>query len=72
MGRITNVLDEAWDAAIEAAAEACELEAKVFASEQYATGQPLSSAGERFACSTCANSIRALKRRSIEDQRGEE
>lgn len=60
-GRIANILDETWNAALEAAAEACEIEERVFASTEYATGQPASSVGERFACRQCASAIRALK-----------
>jgi len=51
-----------WNAAIEAAAKACIDQQKVFASPQYATGQPLSSFGERFACGKCAEEITALKK----------
>jgi hypothetical protein len=46
--------------ALEDAAKACEEQRAVFASEQYATDQPMSSFGERFACSRCAEVVRAL------------
>lgn len=44
----------------ERAAGVCEQQAKDFLSPQYATGQPLSSFGERFACGQCAEAIRNL------------
>lgn len=44
----------------ERAALACEDRAKTFLSPKYATGQPLSSMMERFACGQCAEAIRAL------------
>lgn len=45
---------------IERAAEVCEKQAQSFLSEEYATGQPLSSFSERFACGMCISVIRAL------------
>lgn len=51
--------------ALEAAAKACEDQQQVFLSTQYATGQPLSSFQERFACGRCAEAIRALKTPAI-------
>ena len=36
----------------------CEDQAKIFLSPEYATGQPLSSIMERFACEQCAAAIR--------------
>lgn len=50
--------------ALEDAAIACEGKQKVFGSTEYATGQPFSSQGERFACGCCAEAIRALKAQS--------
>ena len=47
-------------AAFEEAAKVCEEQMIIFASDQYATNQPLSSFGERFACSELAKTIRAL------------
>jgi hypothetical protein len=47
--------------ALEDAAKACEAQSNTFLSPEYATGQPLSSFNERFACKTCAAAIRALK-----------
>jgi hypothetical protein len=44
----------------EMAAHACEEKTRVFLSPEYATGQPLSSFNERFACKECADAIRAL------------
>jgi hypothetical protein len=44
----------------EAAAHACEEQARLFLSPEYATGQPLSSFNERFACKECADAIRAI------------
>ena len=46
---------------LEAAAKICEEQQQIFASPQYATGQPFSSFGERFACGKCAEEIRQLK-----------
>lgn len=45
---------------LERAAAACEAEKQDFLSESYATGQPLSSFRERFACDQCAKAIRQL------------
>lgn len=42
----------------ERAAQICEQQAIDFLSPEYATGQPLSSFGERFACGQCAAAIR--------------
>jgi len=50
--------------AIEDAAKACEDQQQVFLSPQYATGQPLSSFHERFACGQCAAAIRLLSHSS--------
>ena len=47
-------------AAVEEAAGVCREQAVVFGSDQYATGQPFSSFGERFACGRCEEAIRAL------------
>lgn len=44
----------------ERCAQACEDQAASFLSPQYATGQPLSSFPERFACQQCADAIRNL------------
>lgn len=49
-----------YNRAIEDAAKVCMDQQQVFLSPKYATGQPLSSFGERFACGTCAENIRAL------------
>jgi hypothetical protein len=46
--------------ALEEAARVCELQSGAFLSTEYATGQPLSSFSERFACNLCAGGIRAL------------
>lgn len=43
----------------ERCAKVCEAAAKQFLSPEYATGQPLSSFSERFACDTCAEGIRS-------------
>ena len=45
---------------LEKAAKECDEQAQDFLSPQYATHQPLSSLGERFACSQCATRILAL------------
>lgn len=47
-------------ATIEECAKACEQQAKDFLSPEYATGQPLSSFSERFACGQCAEAICSL------------
>lgn len=39
-------------------AKICEAQAREFLAPQYATGQPLSSLQERFACGECARTIR--------------
>jgi hypothetical protein len=49
------------DAVLEEAAKACEEQRRIFASPEYAAGQPLSSFGERFGAGRCAEAIRALK-----------
>ena len=43
----------------ERAAKVCEDQSKAFLSPEYATGQPLSSFSERFACDLCASAIRS-------------
>ena len=43
----------------EACAKVAEDEARIFLSPSYATGQPLSSINERFACKQVAAAIRA-------------
>jgi hypothetical protein len=45
--------------ALERAAVICEEQAKEFLAPEYATGQPLSSFQERYACNECARAIRA-------------
>jgi len=49
--------------ALEEAAKACEQQRDDFLSPEYATGQPLSSIQERFACDQCATAIRALQQK---------
>ena len=49
------------DEARESAAKVCEEQAKAFLSPEYASGQPMSSLAERFACSECAAAIRSQK-----------
>lgn len=44
----------------ERAEQACRDQQESFLSPEYATGQPLSSFNERFACGQCAEEIRAL------------
>ena len=46
--------------ALEAAAEACEQQARDFSSEEYSANQPISTITERFACAQCAADIRSL------------
>lgn len=43
--------------------EACENQQKIFASNQYALGQPRSSFSERFACGACITAIEAGERK---------
>ncbi len=45
---------------IERCAKVCEEQARDFLSPEYATGQPISSINERFACDECAAAIRKL------------
>lgn len=49
--------------ALEEAAKACEQQRDDFLSPEYATGQPLSSFQERFACGQCIAIIRALQQK---------
>ncbi|MBX9594044.1 MAG: hypothetical protein K2X46_06750 [Roseomonas sp.] len=44
--------------AMEAAAQICEAQIKVFLDPRYAANQPASSMAERFACAACAREIR--------------
>ena len=44
----------------EACAQVAESRKAIFASESYATNQPLSSIGERFACDTIVQAIRNM------------
>ena len=48
------------NAIIEECAKVAEAQAQEFLSPEYATGQPLSSFQERFACGQVASAIRAL------------
>lgn len=52
-------------AAIEAAVQACKEQSKAFASEEYATPQPIGSISERFACQECEKAIAALDPEAI-------
>ncbi|HVA92152.1 MAG TPA: hypothetical protein VNL71_20190 [Chloroflexota bacterium] len=52
---------EGFEAAKLAAIALCEEQRTIFLSPEYATGQPLSSLQERFACSRCVEAIAALK-----------
>jgi hypothetical protein len=49
------------EAVLEEAAKACEEQRRIFASPEYAAGQPMSSFGEWFGAGRCAEAIRALK-----------
>lgn len=55
---------KAWQAgseqAIRECAEKCREQQSAFLSPEYATGQPLSSFSERFACSECEREILSL------------
>lgn len=51
--------------ALEAAAKACEDQAKSFLSPEYAQGQPLLSFQEWFACGQCATAIRQIDPASL-------
>jgi len=55
--RLPEVAD-AVDAERERCAVICEEQAQVFGSDEYATGQPMSSFKERFACESNAAAIR--------------
>lgn len=46
--------------ALEDAIKVCEQQSHDFASDEYATPQPLASLCERFACAQCIDAIRAL------------
>lgn len=56
---------------LEAAGKACVQAEADFQSPEYATGQPLSSLNERYACRTCASEIAALDPEAIIAKRGE-
>jgi hypothetical protein len=43
----------------EKAAKLCEAQQQIFLSDEYSTGQPFSSFGERFACGQIAAALRA-------------
>jgi len=58
---IAYIVPKVRDATLEDAAKVAEAEAKMFLSEQYAIGQPNSSAGERFACGHIAGLLRNMK-----------
>lgn len=45
-------------------ADVCRQQQSIFLSPDYATGQPYSSFGERFACSECEREILALSKRN--------
>lgn len=49
------------NAALDEAKQVCHDQIKIFLSERYKVGQPLSSMMERFACEQCADAIEALK-----------
>jgi hypothetical protein len=55
---VTDTIARAIMAERERAAKLCEDQAKLFSSDEYAAGQPLSSFSERFACYQCAKAIR--------------
>lgn len=57
---------------LEMAAGACEAQIEGFLSPEYTTDQPSGSFGERFACATCADAIRALKTTPPKESRKEE
>ncbi|MGI9489134.1 MAG: hypothetical protein ACR2RF_25265 [Geminicoccaceae bacterium] len=59
--QIRQAEQAAREAALEEAGQECEKQQKIFGSTEYATGQPVSSISERFACGSCAEAIRALK-----------
>lgn len=46
---------------LDMAAGECEKRREDFLSPEYATGQPLSSFSERFACNECASAVRQLE-----------
>lgn len=55
------LVSTAYSKGVEDAAKVCEQKTQKFLSPEYATGQPLSSLQERFACGQCTSAIRALK-----------
>lgn len=56
-----GIMDAAIAAERERCAMICEQQAEAFKSPEYASGQPLSSVSERFACGCCAEAIRKGK-----------
>lgn len=59
-----------WDEAVEACISEIKNQIAGFSSEEYATGQPHSSFGERFACKSCIEALRSLKRSDKESGNG--
>jgi hypothetical protein len=60
-----DLLEQGVRMGLEAAAKACVEQQRVFASDQYAIGQPMSSLSERFACGRCLEEIAALDAAAI-------
>ena len=58
---IATALADARERALGEAVAACREQQQVFLSPEYATGQPLASFQERFACGRCLQEIEALR-----------
>ena len=59
-----------WNEAVEACMQAIKKEHETFSSTEYATDQPHSSFGERFACNSCIEAVRSLKRSDKDTDNG--
>ena len=59
--------ERGYENAIKDAAYACFEQMMGFLSPQYATGQPLSSFQERFACQECRSAVLALIQKDAKD-----
>jgi hypothetical protein len=58
---IATALADARERALGEAVAVCRDQQQVFLSPRYATDQPMSSVGERFACARCIEAIEVLK-----------
>ena len=69
---VASKLHRAYAQGIEDAEKACEKVQRDFLSSEYASGQPIVSAPERFACGKCITSIRSLNKMVLREPTREE